>query len=78
MGNWAFLGAISRMRMDQPTLLDAAKGTGSSLTKWAVGAEYYFSKRTKVYLHYAHFSAPVSIIFVGNSQKEMIGIDHAF
>jgi predicted porin len=78
MGSWAFLGAISRMRMDEPTLLDAAKGTGSNLTKWAVGAEYYLSKRTKVYMHYAHFSNPVSIIFVGNRQKEMIGIDHAF
>jgi predicted porin len=78
MGSWSFLGAIARMRMDEPTLLDAAKGTGSNLTKWALGAEYHFSKRTTVYMHYAHFSAPVSIIFVGNSAKEMVGIDHAF
>jgi predicted porin len=78
MGSWAFLGAIARMRMDEPTLLDVSKGTGSNLTKWALGAEYYLSKRTKIYMHYAHFSAPVSIIFVGNSQKEMIGLDHAF
>ena len=72
------LAAASRIRMDQPTLLDAAKGTGSNLTKIAVGADYYLSKRTKVYAHLAHFSDPMSILFVANSKRAMVGIDHAF
>jgi predicted porin len=76
--SWTLLAAASRIRMDQPTLLDAAKGTGSNLTKIAVGADYYLSKRTKVYAHLAHFSDPMSILFVGNSKRAMIGIDHSF
>jgi predicted porin len=78
IGNLTLLAAIARMQMDQPTLLDAAKGTGSSLTKYAVGADYYLSKRTKVYAQYAHFSDNVSIIFVGNANRALVGIDHAF
>jgi predicted porin len=78
MGNVALLAAVARMSMDRPTLLDAAKGTGSSLTKYAIGADYYLSKRTKLYAHYAHFSDNVSTIFVGNSQRVHVGIDHSF
>jgi general bacterial porin, GBP family len=77
-GPLVILAAASRIRMDQPTLLDASKGTGSNLTKIAVGADYYLSKRTKVYAHLAHFSDPMSILFVGNSKRAMVGIDHAF
>jgi predicted porin len=66
------------MEMDRPTLLDAAKGTGSSLTKFAIGADYYLSKRTKLYAHYAHFSDNVSTIFVGNANRIHAGIDHSF
>jgi predicted porin len=75
---WTLLAAASRLEMDMPTLLDTARGTGSNLTKVAIGAEYYLSKRTKVYGHYAHLSNPVSILFVTNSQRAMLGIDHAF
>ena len=78
MDKLVLLAAASRIKMDQPTLLDAAKGTGSNLTKIAVGADYYLSKRTKVYAHLAHFSDPMSILFVGNSKRAMVGIDHSF
>jgi len=78
LGNAVLLGAVSRIKMDVPTLLDAAKGTGSNLTKVAVGGDYYLSKRTKLYGHYAHFSNTMSILFVGNSQRVMAGIDHSF
>jgi general bacterial porin, GBP family len=78
MDNLVLLAAASRIRMDKPTLLDAAAGTGSNLTKIAVGADYYLSKRTKLYGHLAHFSDPMSILFVGNSKRAMVGIDHAF
>jgi general bacterial porin, GBP family len=72
------LAAVARMEMDRQTLLDAAAGTGSNLTKYAIGVDYYLSKRTKLYAHYAHFSDNVSTIYVGNSQRAHIGIDHAF
>jgi GBP family porin len=78
MGNVTLLAAVARMDMDRPTLLDAARGTGSSLTKYAIGADYYLSKRTKLYAHYAHFSDNVSTIFVGNANRAHIGIDHSF
>jgi predicted porin len=72
------LAAVSRLKMDQPTLLDAAKGTGSNLTKAAVGVDYYLSKRTKLYAHYAHFSDNISILFVSNANRVHFGVDHAF
>lgn len=78
MGNVTLLAAIARMTMERPTLIDVARGTGSSLTKYAVGADYYLSKRTKLYAHYAHFSDNVATIFVGNSQRVHVGIDHSF
>ncbi|MEO9230026.1 MAG: porin [Devosia sp.] len=78
VGNFALLGAISRMQMDMPTLLDAAKNTGSNLTKVAFGTDYSLSKRTTLFAHYAHFTNPVSIIFVGNANKIEVGIDHRF
>lgn len=78
IGNVTLLAAIARMDMDRPTLLDAARGTGSSLTKYAIGADYHLSRRTKLFAHYAHFSDNVSTIFVGNSQRVHAGIDHSF
>lgn len=76
--NVTLLAAAARMKMDMPTLLDTAKGTGSNLTKAAIGADYYLSKRTKLYAHYANFSDTISILFVGNSRRIMGGIDHSF
>lgn len=39
------------MHSDEATLIDAAKGTGSSAVKFAIGYEYSLSKRTLVYVH---------------------------
>ena len=78
VGPAVFLAAVSRMRMDMPTLLDAAKGTSSNLTKSAVGVDYYLSKRTKVYGQYARFSNPVNTLFVTNANRVLFGIDHTF
>lgn len=73
-----FLAAVSRLHSDMPTLIDAAKGTGSSAIKFAGGYEYNFSKRTTVYFHYAHVTKPIALIFVSNTSKVMVGIDHKF
>lgn len=78
IGPAVLLAAVSRVRMDSPTLLDASKGTSSNLTKSAVGLDYYLSKRTKVYGQYARFSNPMSTLFVSNANRVLVGIDHAF
>lgn len=72
------LAAIAKLRMDKPTLLDAAKGTDSNATKFAVGLDYAISARTTLFAHYAHVSKPLSILFVSTTSKEMVGIDHKF
>jgi predicted porin len=72
------LAAVANMHSDETTLIDAANHTGSSAVKFAVGYEYSLSKRTLVYLHYAHVSKPLSYIFVSNTNKVMMGIDHKF
>lgn len=74
----AILAAVANMHSDEATLIDAAKGTGSSAVKFAIGYEYSLSKRTLVYVHYAHVTKPLAFIFVSNTNKAMIGIDHKF
>lgn len=74
----AILAAVANMRSDEATLIDAKAGTGSSAIKFAIGYEYSLSKRSLVYLHYAHVTKPIAYIYANSTNKVMIGIDHKF